>query len=274
MKLNFIFLSILLLASNQLFPQKKNFFDFRVKNIVGDSIDLSIFKGRKILVVNTASLCGYTPQYADLQQLYETYKNMGFVVIGFPSNDFAGQEPGSDSSILDFCQSTFHVTFPMMSKIHVTGSNIHPLYVWLTKKSENGVKDAAVTWNFQKFLINEDGTFYDYLSPQASPLAPKITTWIEKGVGYEIEEERTFLNIFPSPAKDVFTILLRTEKPQQLYLRIYDSKGALVEELYNEILEKELKIEYFTDRLSNGNYFVNADIGNIKLSRIITVKKD
>lgn len=265
---------IYLMTTQLVFPQSKNFFDFKVKNIVGDSVDLKIFKGRKILVVNTASYCGYTPQYADLQQLYENYKDRGFVIIGFPSNDFAGQEPGNDNEILDFCQSNYHVTFPMMSKISVTGSNIHPLYAWLTQKSQNGVKDAPVSWNFQKFLINEDGSYYDYLSPQASPLAPKITSWIDKGAGMDVIENASFLNVFPSPAKTVFTIFVQTEKPDKLVLRIYDSKGMFIDELYNDILEKELRIEYFTDRMPNGSYIVTAELGSQKFTQQLSVKKD
>jgi len=268
-----LFITILFFI-DPVFSQQTNFFSYKVKNIVGDSINLSIFKGKKILVVNTASYCGYTPQYADLQQLYESYKDKGLVIIGFPSNDFAGQEPGADTEILEFCQNNYHVTFPMMSKIHVTGTDIHALFKWLTQKSLNGVKDAPVTWNFQKFLINEDGTLYDVLSPQANPLAPKITSWLDKGVGIPAVDVQNVFTVYPSPAKQNFTILVNMVTSAFVRLRIFDSKGALVEELYNEPLEGELRIEYFTDKMQDGIYIINLEVDGVKQTQQITINKD
>ena len=157
----------------------KNFHDFEVKTLAGDSISLSQYAGKKILVVNVASKCGLTPQYEDLQALYDKYGGDDFVIIGFPANNFLSQEPGSDEQIAEFCQVNYGVTFPMMSKISVKGKNQHPVYQWLTKKSNNGVEDAKVTWNFQKFMINEQGDWVGYVSPKTKPFDEKIVSWIE-----------------------------------------------------------------------------------------------
>ena len=169
---------ISLLAMNTLSAQK-TFYDFNVKDIDGKDVNLSDYKGKKILVVNVASKCGLTPQYEDLQKLYETYGGDDFVIIGFPANNFLGQEPGSNEEIKTFCVKEYDVTFPMMSKISVKGSDQHPLYAWLTQASENGVADAKVTWNFQKFLIGEDGQWLTFFSPKVQPLSKDIVNWLK-----------------------------------------------------------------------------------------------
>ena len=137
--------------------QQKSFYDFTVKTIDGKDLPLSTFKGKKVLVVNVASKCGFTPQYAKLEELYEKYGKDDFVVIGFPANNFLHQEPGTNEEIKEFCTLNYGVTFPMMAKISVKGKDIAPLYQWLTHKSENGVSDAKIGWNFHKFLIEENG---------------------------------------------------------------------------------------------------------------------
>ena len=159
--------------------QGKNFFSFTVTSIDGEKVSLSEFKGKKVLVVNVASKCGLTPQYEDLEALYEKYKDQNFVVIGFPANNFMGQEPGTDQEIKSFCTSKFNVSFPMMSKISVKGKDIAPLYKWLTEKAENGKFDAEVQWNFQKFMIDEKGNLVDFIGPRQKPNCKKITNWIE-----------------------------------------------------------------------------------------------
>ena len=137
--------------------QQISFYDFTVKAIDGKDLPLSTFKGKKVLVVNVASKCGFTPQYAKLEELYEKYGKDDFVVIGFPANNFLHQEPGTNEEIKEFCTLNYGVTFPMMAKISVKGKDIAPLYQWLTHKSENGVSDAKIGWNFHKFLIDENG---------------------------------------------------------------------------------------------------------------------
>lgn len=163
---------------SMLSAQKSTFHDFQVENLDGESISLSQFKGKKILVVNTASKCGLTPQYADLQELFDKYGGDKFVIIGFPANNFMNQEPGTNTEIAEFCQANYGVTFPMMSKISVKGKDIHPVYEWLTTKDLNGVLDSEVKWNFQKYLIDEQGKLVDMVPPREKPNAEKITNWI------------------------------------------------------------------------------------------------
>ena len=140
--------------------------------------DFSELKGKKIMIVNTASKCGLTYQYESLQKLYSQYKNFNFVIIGFPSNDFLWQEPGSNEQIADFCEENYGVTFPMMSKISVKGKDIHEVYKFLTQKDKNGLQDSQVEWNFQKYLINEEGELIKVLSPRVLPTDSEIVGWI------------------------------------------------------------------------------------------------
>lgn len=154
----------------------KTLHEFKVKTLEGKDFNFADLKGKKVLIVNTASECGYTPQYKDLEALYEKYNSKNFVIIGFPCNDFGGQEPGTSSDIKSFCSKNFGVTFPMMEKISIATS---PVYKWLTTKEENGVLDAKVNWNFNKFLIDENGNVVKYLSSNVKPLDAVITNWIE-----------------------------------------------------------------------------------------------
>lgn len=167
-------LFIVLFAVSGLLAQDKTLYDFEVQDISGENYDLSQHEGKKVLVVNTASKCGLTPQYEDLEKLYKQYKDSGFVIIGFPANNFMGQEPGTDEEIAEFCEVNYGVTFPMMSKISVKGDDIHPLYKWLTEKTM-----TDVSWNFQKFMINEDGTIAGWAKPKAKPYDSDIIDWIE-----------------------------------------------------------------------------------------------
>jgi len=140
---------------------------------------MSAYKGKKIMIVNVASRCGYTSQYTELQALYEKYKNKNFVILGFPCNQFMGQEPGTEEEIQSFCQKNYGVSFPLFSKVEVKGTELHPIYRWLTQKSLNGVEDAKVSWNFNKFLIDEEGNYVVHLESGAKPMDAEITAWIE-----------------------------------------------------------------------------------------------
>ena len=153
-------------------------YTFKVPSIDGETIDFSKFKGKKILIVNTASKCGYTPQYADLEKLYKAYKNK-LVVIGFPANNFGGQEPGSNAEINEFCQKNYGVSFTMAEKVNVVGDDIHPLFKWLTTKSENGVMDAKIKWNFTKFLIDENGKLIGVYPSNVNPMSEEITKHLQ-----------------------------------------------------------------------------------------------
>jgi len=161
---------------------EKRFYDFVVTDITGESFALGDLKGKKVMVVNVASKCGLTPQYEALEALYRNYSSKGFMIIGFPANNFMGQEPGTDEEILEFCTTNFDVTFPMMSKLSVKGEDQHPLYTWLTQKAWNGVQDSDVRWNFQKYLIDESGKLVGIAWPREKPDSDKIISWIEEGV--------------------------------------------------------------------------------------------
>lgn len=154
-------------------------YDYQVEDINGEIFDFASLKGKKILIVNTASKCGFTPQFEGLENLYQKYKDQDFIVIGFPSNDFNEQDPGTNEEIAQFCQINYGVSFPMMSKISVKGDNMAPIYQFLTQKEKNGKKNSSVKWNFQKYLINADGTFADYFYSMTKPESKKITQWIE-----------------------------------------------------------------------------------------------
>ena len=158
---------------------KETIYQFKVEDLSGDSFDFSTLKGKKILVVNTASECGLTPQYEQLQAIYEKYKDKNFVIVGFPANNFGAQEPGSNSEIATFCQQNYGVLFPMMAKISVKGGDMHSVYQFLTQKAKNGLQDSEVQWNFQKYLINENGELAKVVSPRVLPTDAEITNWIE-----------------------------------------------------------------------------------------------
>ncbi len=158
---------------------KENIYQFKVEDLSGNTFDFSTLKGKKIMIVNTASKCGLTPQYKDLEALYKDYKDKGFEIVGFPANNFASQEPGTNAEIATFCQLNYGVTFPMMEKVSVKGDDMCAVYQFLTQKSKNGLKDSEVEWNFQKYLLNEKGELEKVISPKTLPTDPEIVNWIK-----------------------------------------------------------------------------------------------
>ena len=179
MKKNLLFLLACVMFASILQAQT-GFYGFKVTDIDGKEFDMASLKGKKVLVVNVASKCGLTPQYAKLQALYEKYGNENFVIIGFPANNFREQEPGTEAEIKEFCTLNYNVTFPLMSKIDVVGENKAPIYQWLTEKAKNGKMDTEVQWNFQKFMIDENGNWVDFIPPREDTFSEKIAQWIEK----------------------------------------------------------------------------------------------
>jgi len=158
--------------------KQESIHQFKVTDLYGKEFDFSTLKGKKILIVNTASECGLTPQYKDLEAIYSKYKDKNFVIVGFPANNFGGQEPGSNQEIAKFCQMNYGVSFPMMGKISVKGNDMHPLYQFLTQKNKNGLQDSEVEWNFQKYLLDENGYLVKVLSPRVLPTDDAIVSWI------------------------------------------------------------------------------------------------
>lgn len=176
-----ILITVLLLMTSA-FQTTKTVYDFTVTDIEGKSISLANYKGKVLLIVNVASLCGNTPQYKEIQALYTKYKSKGLVVLGFPANNFMGQEPGSNKEIKEFCSKEYAVTFPMFSKISVKGKDIAPIYSYLTQKSQNGVLDAPVKWNFQKFVVSKSGKVITSVSPSTSVNDNSVISTIEKAL--------------------------------------------------------------------------------------------
>jgi glutathione peroxidase len=158
---------------------KETIYQFKVQDLSGDTFDFATLKGKKILIVNTASKCGLTPQYKDLEATYKEYKDKGFVIVGFPANNFASQEPGTNKEIETFCQQNYGVTFPMMDKVSVKGADMCEVYKFLTQKSKNGLQDSEVEWNFQKYLINEKGELVKVIKPKTLPTDPEVINWIK-----------------------------------------------------------------------------------------------
>ncbi|HVN57174.1 MAG TPA: glutathione peroxidase [Bacteroidales bacterium] len=177
-KLKIFLMFLMTMPVMMISAQNSGFYGFKVKTLEGGTFDFSTLKGKKVLIVNTASKCGFTPQYKDLEELYTRFGGEKFVIIGFPANNFANQEPGTPSEIKEFCTRNYGVTFPMMEKISVKGNDIAPLYQWLTSKSKNGVMDSEVKWNFQKYLIDENGNLKDVAYSKENPLSERIVAWV------------------------------------------------------------------------------------------------
>ena len=172
-------LAVMALGILAMRPADKTLYDFKARTIDGADFDFNVLKGKKVLIVNTASRCGYTPQYKQLEELYKAQGGAKFTIIGFPANNFGHQEPGTNSEIKEFCTKNYGVTFPMMEKISVKGEDMHPLYKWLTSKAENGKLDAPVKWNFQKFMIDENGKVADVAMSDELPNSERIVKWIQ-----------------------------------------------------------------------------------------------
>jgi glutathione peroxidase len=173
-------LGLLLLVANTSCAQDSGFYNLKAKTITGEEFSFSSLKGKKVMIVNTASECGLTPQYEQLEALYQAYKDSNFVIIGFPANNFMSQEPGSNEDIASFCKKNYGVSFQMMSKISVKGKDMDPVYEYLTQKKLNGKEDSEVKWNFQKYLFDEKGQLVRVVEPRTLPNEASIVEWITK----------------------------------------------------------------------------------------------
>ena len=194
MKYVFMFITILAITScctKSKVPEmtiNEDIYDITVTNMAGEEIKLEEYKGKTILIVNTASKCGYTKQFDGLQELYEAYKDKGFVILGFPSNNFLRQDPGTNEEIQQFCRLNYGVTFPMFEKISVKGKDMHPLYVFLTSEATNLDYSGKITWNFNKFLISKDGQVIDRFKSGDKPMDSEITNAVVKAIGDKYEK--------------------------------------------------------------------------------------
>ncbi|WP_372948646.1 glutathione peroxidase [Mariniphaga sp.] len=172
-------LVIFLIITHMVFGQK-TLHDFSARTITGEILDFSTLKGKKVLIVNTATECSLTPQFRKMQELYEEYGGDDFEIIAFPSNDFGSQEPGTNEQINEFCTIKYNVSFTLMEKISIKDENMHPIYKWLTSSEENGTLDAKVIWNFQKFLVDEEGQVVESLSPITGVQNRRIIEWLQE----------------------------------------------------------------------------------------------
>ena len=180
-KIALLLITLLFLLIQSIGAQEKykTFYDFSAKNIDGELIDFSVFKGKKVLLVNTASECTLTPQYKKLQELYEEYGGDDFEIVAFPCNDFGNQEPGTNEDIKKFCEQ-YPISFTIMGKISIKGDDEEPVYKWLTNSAENGTLDAKVLWNFQKFMIDTTGQVVDFVGPAGRVFSQKIINWLNE----------------------------------------------------------------------------------------------
>jgi len=175
---NIILFSFIILITSSLYSQSSDFYSLKIKTLEGADFDFATLRGKKVLLVNTASKCGFTPQYEQLQELNQKYGGENFVIIGFPSNDFLKQEPGTASEIRSFCTSKYNVTFILTQKIDVKGKTQHDVYKWLTKKKLNGEFNSKVKWNFQKYLVDENGKLIAVFAPSVKPMSDEIVSKI------------------------------------------------------------------------------------------------
>jgi glutathione peroxidase len=178
-KLAVALVTILFFSMKVQAQEKQTIYQFKVEDLSGSTFDFASLKGKKVLIVNTASKCGFTPQYELLEALYKEYKDKNFVIVGFPANNFMSQEPGTNAEIATFCKQNYGVSFPMMSKISVKGDDMNAVYQFLTQKAKNGLKDSEVKWNFQKYLINEKGELVEVYLSNVKPNDVKIVNWVK-----------------------------------------------------------------------------------------------
>jgi len=228
----------------------QSIFDYNAVTIVGDTVPMSQYLGKKLMIVNTASYCGYTPQFTQLQQLYQQYHvSNNFEILGFPCNDFGNQDPGTDSASLNFCSSNYNVTFQMMSHVNIV-SDTTDVFKWLQQQSLNGVSNAQITWNFHKFLIDETGHWVAYYPSQTLPNAPAIVNWITSpNITSNKEITKSAVTFAYSLASNQFTISNNSSQPFRVKLFSLDSK--LIEDISNN----SSQLNYDTSNLPNGVYF-------------------
>jgi len=251
--------------------QFQNFHDFNAQTILGNDTSFSEFYGKKILVVNTASFCEYTPQYASLEQVYDLYHDdYNFEIIGFPCNNFGNQEPGTDSTIIEFCQN-YGISFTMMHRIGIITQDTAPIYKWLQRANLNGVGNFPVTWNFHKCLIDEAGNLVGHYPSQVQPVDTVITNWIQSPsvllptAAGSVSRASGITCISSNPASD--QLLFRVDGPgTKTTISILGLDGRLVRQVYNGITDKVMTINFPVNDLQSGVYFIVTEANGIRNS--------
>lgn len=270
-----LLLSLLFLVVSIAGNAQQTFHDFTVIDIVGDTIPLSQFYGKKVLVVNTASYCGYTYQFGLLQALDSTYTGNNFVVVGFPCNDFGEQDPYADSTIATFCTSQYGVTFPMMKKISITAPDTADVYKWLQRQDLNGVANAPVTWNFNKFCINEAGHWVRHFDSNIAPFDTAITNWIMSPsvTGIQQNIPNSSIAVKMNNEQQLIQVSSSLNHPSNLNIFLVNVQGQVVSKIYNGMANGSFAINYSATSLNQGIYFVHAEMDNFSKTEKIVVLK-
>ena len=264
----FLLFTVLLASGLFTQAQTQTFHDFTVRNILGESVDLSSFHGKKVMVVNTASFCAFTPQFEELQTLYETYQQNNFEIVGFPCNDFDNQDPAADSTILEFCTEEYGITFPMMSKIVAVQPDTAPVFRWLQEAALNGVADAPITWNFHKFLIDEAGHWVAHHGSTVSPTASSITDWIMSpsalSVTNQSENSAQLLQPISAIGSDVLEMKFLQQNSERTDVRLFTIDGREVDLLYSGVPTGGQTLRYDASALPAGIYLIHANTKALK----------
>lgn len=250
----------------------QSFHDFSAETITGEWISMSQYAGKKLLVVNTASYCGYTHQFGALEQLDSTYANNNFEVIGFPCNDFGAQDPGTNEEILEFCQGIYGVTFQMMARVSITASDTCEIYKWLQTASRNGVADAPVTWNFNKFCIDEYGHWVMHFPSEISPFDPQITDWImsETPASGTVTFSASKPEMVCSFIDQMFKVTFSHSLPEPCDLMVYNVAGVLIDQ-QRCIPSAGSVHSWSVAQMPAGWYFIAAQSGELRIIRKVWV---
>ncbi len=276
MKIRKTLLSLLLVVYSFVGNCQQTFHDFTVISIVGDTIPLSQFYGKKVLVVNTASFCGYTYQFGLLQALDSTYSANNFVVVGFPCNDFGGQDPYADSTIATFCTSHYGVTFPMMQKVSITATDTADVYKWLQRQDLNGVANAPVSWNFNKFCIDETGHWVRHFQSTTAPFDTAITNWIlspSTVTAVHQNTANTSIDVKMNNAQQLIQFSSTLNNSINVNIDLVNIQGQVISKIYSGLSNGYFAFNYSTSSLNQGIYIVRAQIGNqTKTEKIVVLK--
>lgn len=270
-----ILLTLPLLIFTLIGNAQQTFHDFTVISIAGDTIPLSQYYGKKVLVVNTASFCGYTYQFGLLQALDSTYSNNNFEVVGFPCNDFGGQDPYADSTIATFCSSHYGVTFQMMQKISITAIDTADVYKWLQRQDLNNVANAPVSWNFNKYCIDELGHWVRHFDSNIAPFDTAITNWILSPSVTNIQQNTVtaLLEVKMNNAQQLIQLSSTLNQPSYVSIDLVNIQGQVISKLYNDITNGSFALNYSTSSLNQGIYFIRAKIGSLSKTEKIVVLK-
>lgn len=257
--------------------QAFTFHSYEAKTILGDTINLSQYYGKKVMVVNTASFCGFTPQFEDLENLYLQYNAYNFEIIGFPCNDFSNQDPHSDSVILDFCTDNYNVTFQMMSKVEVVTGDTAPVYKWLQRGDLNGVSNAQVAWNFNKFLIDEAGHWVRHFGSATLPGDTAITNWILSPSvisGIAKNEKADLMKITSgNMVSSNLDLYVSGGDSKNMIIQLFSYTGQLMGEVFNGTLSGTQLISYSVQDLPAGMYLLKASSGAASQTERIAIVK-